>query len=111
ACSCQLRERRRGLTVHHRLHVMEGTVRNAGGIDAPRVVNPVRTGVPASDRHVNTTDERDSIVYHHDLLVMRGTGRKIIIQAITDTSRHSPTKRDAWEGLALERIKHRIVPN
>ena len=89
---------------------MEGRVRYAAMVDAPRVLGVVLGCVPAPDGEVQTTREGDGIVHHDDLLVQGCTGRVVAVQAELDVPMCLPAELDAWQGLALERIHNIAVP-
>ena len=72
---------RRRLPLDHHLDVVNGRVRLAGGVDAIGLVGPVGGQVPAADGQVQPARERDLVVDHHDLLVVRRPQRVGAVQA------------------------------
>ena len=89
------RERRGRLAVDHRLHVVERRIGRAGEIDAARIVEPMLARVPAPGGQIEPARERDRVVDHDDLLVLRGAERKVVVEAEADSAVAFPNARDA----------------
>ena len=102
---------RRGFAVDHRLHVMERRIGHAGEIDAARIVEAMRARVPAPGGEIEPAGERERVVDHDDLLVLRGAERQVVVEAETDLPRRAPTHGRGRKQLALVRIEDRIVPH
>ena len=89
----------RGGAVDRHLHVVEGRVGDAGRVDAAGCRRPVLGGVPAPDREVEPADEGDRVVDHHDLLVVRGADRDLVVQAQLDLRRRAPLQGEKRQRL------------
>jgi hypothetical protein len=48
--------------------------------------------IPAPDGDVEATAERDRIVHHHDLLVVRRADGKVVVEAEADAPRRAPAQ-------------------
>jgi len=80
------------------------------GIDAAGVVGAVLRRVPAACREIEAADERDRVIDHDDLLVMRRTERMAAVEAEVEARMAAPRAREERERLALERVDHRKIP-
>ena len=78
------------LAVHHHLHVVERLEGMAGRIHPGRIVGGVRGGVPAADRQVESAAERQRIVDHNDLLMLRAAERHDVVERKTDLLGSTP---------------------
>jgi len=110
AVAGELPERRRRVAIDHDLHVVERRIGRAGGIDAARLVGAVRRRVPTPDREVDAADERNRVVDHHDLLVVRGPDRMMVVEVKSESAVGAPAARVERKGLPGERVDHREVP-
>ncbi len=88
-----------------------GGVGHAGEIDAARIVEAMRARVPAPGGEIEPARERERVVDHDDLLVLRGAEREVVVEAEADLLRRAPTHRRGRKQLALAGIEDRIVPH
>ena len=110
ALTRELAEGTRDVALNQGLHVVKRRIGFAGRIDALRIFGTMLAGVPTTDRHVETTAERDRVVDHNQLLVMCGARRKVIAKAEAQSLRRTPLQPGDRNRVPLQRIKHRIVP-
>ncbi len=98
------------VAVEHRLHVVKRAVRHPACIATARVVGRVRGRIPAFARQVEPADEREPVVDHDELLVMRRAARMRVVEPEADAAVRTP--RGAIDGgpVALQRVDHREVP-
>ena len=102
ALARQRREAARRFAVQHDHQVVERRIGLAVG-DAPRVLRQVLRAVPAPHREVDAADEGDSVVDHHDLLVMRAGHRVRVVVA----QMHAPRGRRV---IPVEHVHLQRVP-
>ena len=93
----QFRQRTRGVTIDHRLYVVEWTIGDAGRVDPARIVEPMLGRIPAPNCHIKAPAKSDRVVHHYDFLMMRCAGRQIFVQAKANASRRKPTQCDDRE--------------
>ena len=89
---------------------MKRPVRLPARIDTPGVIDVVFGSIPAPPRQVQTAGKGNAIVNDDNLLVLRGSQRNAVVEAEMNTGRRLPLQCQQGEGLALGRIKERVVP-
>ncbi len=99
-----------GVAVEHRVHVVERPVRHAVLVAAARIVGRMRGRVPAGARQVEPADEREPVVDHDELLVMRRAARMRIVEPEPDAAMRAPAGPIHGRPVALQRVDHREVP-
>ena len=67
--------------------------------------------IPAPYGDIETAAKSDCVVHHHDFLMMRRASGQIFVQTKANAPRRAPTQGKGREQLALERVKHRVVPH
>ncbi|KGD59276.1 hypothetical protein DP49_6626 [Burkholderia pseudomallei] len=103
-------DRGRRVAVEHRLHVVKRRVARAVRIDAARLVGRMPRRVPARARQIEAADERDAIVDHDELLVMRRAARVRAVEPEHDAVPRAPSGAVHGRPFALERVDHREIP-
>ena len=89
---------------------MKRTVRLAARIESPWIVDFVLGRVPAMSGEIEPAGERDAIVNHDDLLMLRGAQRNLVVETEVHALRRLPLQRERRKWLALRRIQQRVVP-
>jgi hypothetical protein len=105
-----LREHLRRFTVDHHLHVVHGNVGPVLRIDAARIRRAVLLRVPAAQREIHAAAERDLVVDHDGLLVVRGAERQMTVEQDVDAARLPPAEHPLREELALRGVEHGVIP-
>ena len=106
----QLPQRGGGLAVDHHLNVVRGRVGVAGRVDARGFVRLVRGCVPAPDREIEASRERQRVVDDDDLLVVSPAERVGVVEPEGQARVGLPGEAVGGEGLAFQREQHREVP-
>ncbi len=106
----QRAERVRGIAFDDGLHVMERPVGLAVTIPPQRLVEVVRAGVPAPDRDVEAAGERDAVIHHDQLLMLRRADRHRVVEGETDAGWRAPLQRHDGEHFPLAGVERGEVP-
>ncbi|MDR8969652.1 hypothetical protein FEP58_06048 [Burkholderia multivorans] len=70
----------------------------------------MRGRVPARTRQIEAADEREPVVDHDELLMMRRAARMRIVEPEHDPAMRAPARAIDGRPVALERVDHREVP-
>src|SRR5947208_620648 len=81
----------------------------AVGVEAQRVVGRMARRVPAPLREIEAADERDGIVDHDDLLVMRRGHGMARVEAEHQSPMRAPVELVHRQPFALQRVQHREI--
>ncbi|KXX64904.1 hypothetical protein AY586_02150 [Marichromatium gracile] len=106
----QLGERAGALAVDHQLQVVEGRVGLAVGVAPAGVLGLVRAAVPAPFTEVEAAAEGQCVVDDHQLLVVTGRQRVVVIEGEVQARVLAPGVDAEEQRFALERVDRRIVP-
>nr|WP_315053034.1 hypothetical protein [uncultured Brevundimonas sp.] len=95
----QVPQRPRRRSRQRRGRIMPGLGDPALAVASARVAVPVRARVPAVGQHVDAAAERQPVVDHHDLLVVRARRRVVAVQPGVDAFVAAPLDQGA-QGVA-----------
>jgi hypothetical protein len=76
----------------------------------PRIARLVVAGVPALVGEVQAAHERELVVDHDDLLVVRSGDRVRVVEAKIDAAVGAPREARGRRDLAVDAEHHRVVP-
>ena len=97
-------------TIDGDLHVVSRPVTLAVRSAAARIVGPMAGLIQPLKRQIHSSDERDAVVYHHDLLVVRRANRVLVVQCKAQIGICEPIEPRLREPLAVHCIEERRIP-
>ena len=103
-------ERGRRRPVHHRLHFVVRLVGLVAGIQAHGFLHAMLAGVPSMSGEIDPAAERELVVDHDHLLMVRAAQRVAGVEGEVQVPRHPPPEPQPGERIAFERVHGRIVP-
>jgi hypothetical protein len=99
-----------GITFDDGLHVVEWPVGLAVNVAAQRLVDVVVAGIPTPDRDVEAAGERDTIINHDQLLMLRRADRYRVVEGKTDAGRRAPLQRHDRQDFPFAGVERGEVP-
>ena len=94
AAAHEIAERRRGGAVDSHLDVVHRARDLALGVEPASVVGLVSRRVPAHEREIESSDERNLVVDDDDFLMVRGPDRMLAVEGEVQASMASPAELD-----------------